>query len=344
MRNSSINKLQQSRPTLQDIADKIGITKMTVSRYLRKPESVAKKTREKIARVIEEVGYIENRAPAMLSKSSSKAIGILLPSLSNQVFASFIAGIESITKENGYETLIAHFGYNEKEEEMKIASLLSYQVDGLILTETSHTPRTLQMIKTAGVPVVEAMELPNNPIDMAVGLDHEAAAYFAVNAILDSGKSNIVYFGARLDSRTKLRMNGYDRAMKEKGLTPKHILTEAHSSFTLGSKLLDKALTEYSDIDGILCTNDDIAIGVIMAAQQRGIKIPEQIGIVGYNALDIGEAISPRLNSVEIPIQKMGERSAELLLAALHNEEIPEKVVDLGFTMREGESLTRIEN
>jgi LacI family gluconate utilization system Gnt-I transcriptional repressor len=314
---------------------------MTVSRYLRKPESVALKTREKIALIIEDVGYIENRAPAMLSKSSSKAIGILLPSLSNQVFANFIAGIESITKENGYETLIAHFGYNEKEEEMKIASLLSYQVDGLILTETTHSKRTLQMIKTAGVPVVEAMELPANPIDMAVGLDHEAAAYFAVNSILDSGKFNVVYFGARLDSRTKLRMNGYDRAMTERGLTPNHILTEAHSSFTLGIELLDKALEQHPNLDGILCTNDDIAVGVIMAAHQRGIKIPDQIGIVGYNALDIGDAISPRLNSIEIPIYKMGERSAELLLAALRNDEIKEKVIDLGFSMREGESLTR---
>ncbi|MEL7286840.1 MAG: LacI family DNA-binding transcriptional regulator, partial [Pseudomonadota bacterium] len=78
---------KKARTTLQDVADKVGVTKMTVSRYMRNPESVAEKTRVKIAAVIEEMGYIENRAPAMLSKSSSKAIGILLPSLSNQIFA-----------------------------------------------------------------------------------------------------------------------------------------------------------------------------------------------------------------------------------------------------------------
>ncbi|WP_029828190.1 LacI family DNA-binding transcriptional regulator, partial [Vibrio parahaemolyticus] len=160
---------KKTRTTLQDVADQVGVTKMTVSRYMRNPESVAEKTRVKIAAAIEEMGYIENRAPAMLSKSSSKAIGILLPSLSNQIFASFVQGIETVTKANGYETLLAHFSYDELEEERKIASLLSYQVDGLILTESHHTPRTLQMIKNAGVPVVETMELPPQPIDMAVG-------------------------------------------------------------------------------------------------------------------------------------------------------------------------------
>lgn len=138
---------KKTRTTLQDVADQVGVTKMTVSRYMRNPESVAEKTRVKIAAAIEEMGYIENRAPAMLSKSSSKAIGILLPSLSNQIFASFVQGIETVTKANGYETLLAHFSYDELEEERKIASLLSYQVDGLILTESHHTPRTLQMIK-----------------------------------------------------------------------------------------------------------------------------------------------------------------------------------------------------
>ncbi len=111
---------KKNRTTLQDIADKIGITKMTVSRYLRNPDSVAAKTRDKIALAIEELGYIENKAPAMLSKSSSRAIGVLLPSLSNQIFASFVQGIEAVTKAHGYETLLAHFSYDEVEEEQKL--------------------------------------------------------------------------------------------------------------------------------------------------------------------------------------------------------------------------------
>lgn len=330
---------KKNRATLQDVADKVGVTKMTVSRYMRNPESVAEKTRVKIAEAIEKTGYIENRAPAMLSKSSSKAIGILLPSLSNQIFASFVQGIETVTKANGYETLLAHFSYDEMEEEHKIASLLSYQVDGLILTESHHTPRTLQMIKNSGVPVVETMELPSNPIDMAVGLDHEDASYHVVKRMLDSGKTTIAYFGARLDTRTKLRMQGYDRAMQEAGLEPKHILTGEHSSFSLADGLLERALEVYPNLDGVFCTNDDIAIGTLLSAQRRQIPVPQQLAVVGYNALDIGQTISPTLTSVDTPRFEIGEKSAQLLLARLKGEVVEETIVDMGYKITQGESV-----
>lgn len=330
---------KKARPTLQDVADQVGVTKMTVSRYLRNPQSVAEKTREKIAAVIEELGYIENRAPAMLSKSSSRAIGILLPSLSNQIFASFVQGIETVTKAHGYETLLAHFSYDELEEERKIASLLSYQVDGLILTESHHTERTLQMIKNAGIPVVETMELPSQPIDMAVGLDHIEASYQVVKRMIASGKRHIAYFGARLDTRTKLRMQGYDRAMLEAGLTPQHVLTGDHSSFSLADELLQRALAIMPTLDGVFCTNDDIAIGTLLVAQQRGIAVPAQLAVVGYNALDIGQTISPKLTSVDTPRFQIGEKSAELLLARLRGEQPEQSVVDMGYKITAGESV-----
>ncbi|AQS35701.1 transcriptional regulator, LacI family [Shewanella psychrophila] len=330
---------QKTRPTLQNIADKIGITKMTVSRYLRDPNSVAKNTRAKIAKEIEATGYIQNRAPAMLSKSSSKAIGILLPSLSNQVFARFTQGIEEVTKAHGYETLIAHFGYSEIEEENKVASLLSYQVDGLILTETSHTKRTLQMIRTAGIPVVEAMELPQTPIDMAVGLDHQAAAYKVVTQMLNSGKKQIAYFGARLDSRTKLRMQGYTQAVEAQGHKPIYVLTEEHSSFSIGASLLEQALKQYTNLDGAFCTNDDIAVGIMIAAQQKGIQVPKQLSLVGNNALDIGTVMSPALTSIDSPRYEIGRKSAELIINALADDRSEQKVFDLGYSISAGSSL-----
>ncbi|WP_456296430.1 LacI family DNA-binding transcriptional regulator [Vibrio sp. AK197] len=330
---------RKSRPTLQDIADRVGITKMTVSRYMRDPSSVAQATQQKIAAVVEELGYIQNRVPAMLSKSSSKAIGIILPSLSNQVFANLVQGIEQVTKAHGYDTLIAHTGYNQAEEEDKIAALLSYQVDGLILTETNHTPRTLQMLKQAGIPVVETMELPSEPIDMAVGLDHEQTAFEVVSKMIAAGKTNVAYLGARLDTRTQLRMQGYDRAMQAAGLESKHITTKQHSSFTMGGELLEQALTQYPNLDGIFCTNDDIAIGAMMYCSHHQIAIPKQISVVGYNALDIGQAIIPKLTSVETPRFEIGQKSAELLLDVLTGTVPEQKVYDLGYQLTQGQTL-----
>ena len=127
---------KHKRPTLQDIATHLGITKMTISRYLRNPESVAQQTRERIAVAIEQFGYIPNRAPDILSNAKSRAIGVLVPSLTNQVFADVIKGIELITDNSGYQTMLAHYGYSMKKEEQRIESLLSYNVDGLILSES----------------------------------------------------------------------------------------------------------------------------------------------------------------------------------------------------------------
>ncbi|NAW69782.1 substrate-binding domain-containing protein [Vibrio sp. V27_P1S3P104] len=329
---------KKTRPTLQDIADQVGMTKMTVSRYLRDPSSVAEKTQKKISQVIESIGYIHNRVPSIMSKSSSRAIGIILPSLSNQVFAHLVQGIEEVTQAAGYDTLIAHTGYNVQVEESKIAAFLSYRVDALILTETNHTERALQMLKSAGIPVVETMEIPTQPIDMAVGLNHEQISYEVIQQLIARGRKKIIYLAARLDTRTKLRMQGYQRAMEEAGLLPIQVSTGEHSSFTLGGELLQQALEQYPDMDAIFCTNDDLAIGAMMYCSHHGIAVPQKIAVVGYNALDIGQAIIPKLTSVETPRFAIGKKSAELLLTALSGQSVEPKVYDLGYRLTPGAS------
>jgi LacI family gluconate utilization system Gnt-I transcriptional repressor len=134
-------------------------------------------------------------------------------------------------------------------------------------------------------------------------------------------------------------MQGYDRAMTEAGLEPKHVLTGDHSSFSLAHDLLERALATYPDLDGVFCTNDDIAIGTLLSAQQRGIKVPEQLAVVGYNALDIGQSISPKLTSVDTPRFEIGEKSAELLIARLKGEAQEDKMVDMGYRITAGESV-----
>lgn len=96
--------------------------------------------------------------------------------------------------------------------------------------------------------------------------------------------------------------------MHEAGLEPKHVLTEQHSNFSLAEDLLDRALADYPDLDGVFCTNDDIAIGTLLIAQQRGIQVPQQLSVVGYNALDIGQTIRPKLTSVDTPRYEIGKK------------------------------------
>ncbi|AAU37849.1 MULTISPECIES: gluconate operon transcriptional repressor GntR [Basfia] len=330
---------KHKRPTLQDIANHLGITKMTISRYLRNPASVAEETGKRIAKAIEEFGYIPNRAPDILSNAKSRAIGVLVPSLTNQVFADVIKGIEEITDEAGYQTMLAHYGYSEKKEEQRIESLLSYNVDGIILSENSHSERTKKMLQVANIPVIEIMDTSEIGIQQVIGFDNIAAAQAMVETMIKRGYKKIVYFSARLDKRTQLKMQGYQQAMKKYQLSPRIIATKEHSSFTHGAELLHQALKQYPDIDGIFCTNDDLAIGALFECQRLGIKVPKQIAIAGFHGHDVGQSITPQLATVITPRLQIGRIAAQELLARLQNIPAQSSIINLGYQIHLGESI-----
>ena len=331
--------IKKKRPTLQDVADLVGVTKMTVSRFLRNPEQVSKPLQTSIGDALDALGYIPNKAPDILSKSTSHAIGVLVPSLTNQVFAEVIRGIEMVLEPAGYQTMLAHYGYSKQAEEARIATLLSYNVDALIMSESFHTERVRKMLNTAGIPVVEIMDSVSPPIEQAVGIDNQAAAYAMTEFMINRGRKKIVYIAARMDERTQLKILGYESAMRQHGLTPLCLQTADPSSFTLGAKFLQIALAQQPDTDGIFCTNDDLAIGALYECQKQGIKVPEQIGIVGFHGHDIAKAIVPRLATVITPREEIGRIAAEQLVARLQGTSMGEKIIQLPFQLEAGESL-----
>ncbi|CCN33650.1 HTH-type transcriptional regulator gntR [Vibrio nigripulchritudo SFn27] len=331
--------MKKKRPTLQDVADLVGVTKMTVSRCLRDPSQVSEKLSVKIQQAVEELGYIPNRAPDILSNAKSKAIGVLVPSLTNQVFAEVIRGIEQITAPAGYQTMIAHYGYSAEVEEQNIASLLSYNVDAMILSENEHTPKAKKMLEVASIPVIEIMDSVSERLQQAVGFNNHQAAKSMTKAMIDSGRKNIAYFAARMDRRTQLKMAGYREAMQEAGLEPLELQTESASSFTLGAELLKQTLKSNSDTDGIFCTNDDLAIGAFYECIRQGISVPDQIGIAGFHGHDISQAMTPKLATVITPREEIGIQAATHLLKRLAGEPISEPVIDLSYQINMGESL-----
>lgn len=331
--------MKNKRPGLQDVAELVGVSKMTISRYLRDRSLVSETLQAKIETALKSSGYIPNRAPDILSNAKSKAIGVLLPSLTNQVFAEVLRGIERVTDAHGYQTMIAHFGYSAEREETRLTSLLSYNIDGLILTERTHTERTKQMLNVAGIPVVEMMDSVSPYLDMAVGFDNFEAARQMTHKIIARGHHNVVYLSARLDERSYIKQYGYEQAMKESGLEPRNVGTEEPSSYSLGAYLLQRALSRYPDTNGIFCTNDDLAIGAVFECQRIGLSVPEDISIAGFHGHDVGQAMSPRLASVLTPREKMGEIAAQKLLARLNDETVDEKLTDLAFTILEGGSI-----
>lgn len=331
--------MKKKRPVLQDVADRVGITKMTVSRYLRNPDQVSVALQSRIADALDELGYIPNRAPDILSNATSRAIGVLLPSLTNQVFADVLRGIEAVTDAAGYQTMLGHFGYSAEKEEFQMRSLLGWNIDGLILTERLHTPASLRMIDTAGIPVLEMMDCVSPCLDMAVGFDNVAAARQMTQAILRKGYRQTVYLGARLDERTLLKQQGYEQAMREAGLTPRSVMMEEASSFSMGGMLLIEAQKRYPGTDSLFCTNDDLAVGAMFECQRQGLRVPQDMAIAGFHGHDITQVVTPTLATVLTPREQMGRKSAELLLARIRGEQSGVKQIDVGFTISEGGSI-----
>ncbi|WP_413735046.1 DNA-binding transcriptional regulator IdnR [Sodalis sp. RH21] len=330
--------MRNHRVSLRDIAALSGVTKMTVSRYLREPSSVSLGTREKIARVLEDIHYVPSRSANMMLNAKSSAIGILIPSFQNQVFADILAGMESVTGQYGFQLLISEYNYSSVSEEKQILNLMSYDVEGLVLCEKSHTSRARGFLTAANIPIVEIMDTLEPQIDIEIGFNNRVAAYEMVTTMIGRGKRVIYYFSSRDDQRDNQRYAGYQQAMAKHGLDVYRLTPNKISSFSLGALMLQQALKEKVPPDGIFCTNDDIAVGVLFECLRNNISVPDTISIAGFHGLDIGKAVTPMLASVNTPRFAIGKLSAEMLINKINSRPVT-RTIDVGFDIFQGETI-----
>ncbi|MCS3430979.1 LacI family DNA-binding transcriptional regulator [Klebsiella sp. BIGb0407] len=331
--------MRSHRISLQDIATLAGVTKMTVSRYLRTPERVAPETGEKIAKIIEEINYIPNRTPEMLLNAKSYTLGVLIPSFKNQIFADLLSGIEAATKVGNYQILTANFNYDKLVEEEQIINLLSYNIDGILLTEKNHTLRAEKYLRAARIPIVEVMDSEGSCLDMQVGFNNNKAGYDMTRTLFDKGRTRIVYFGSRDDKRDEARYQGYCRAMGERGAEARRVNPKVVSSQKLGAEMMENALTLYPDLDAVFCTNDDLALGALVWCLRKKIPVPERIAVAGFHGLDISREMYPSMASVITPRYDIGYTAAELLLKKIAAPYFSTKTVSLDYQIFMGETI-----
>ncbi|CQD40491.1 substrate-binding domain-containing protein [Yersinia mollaretii] len=330
--------MKNQRVTLQDIALLAGVTKMTVSRYLRTPEKVAPETGERIAQVMAEVNYSADSEGETGLNQKSPRIGILVPSFNNQIFSDLLAGIESVTAASGYQTLVVNYNYSKEREEEQIINLLSCQISGLILTDSEHTLRADKYLNASEIPIAQVMDLEPQFNRITVGFNNYQAAYDMTATLLASGKQNIVYFGSMSDVRDRKRYQGYSQAMSDANFTPLHITPNKVSSVSIGAGMLALARQMYPQVDAIFCTNDDMAVGVLQECLKLGMAIPAEMAISGFHGLDIGQATTPVLASVTTPRFEMGKVAAEILIKKI--KKIPTiEQVDLHYRISLGGTI-----
>lgn len=328
------SRRSSGRVTLADVAARAGVGAITASRALKNPQQVSEKLRIRIDRAVRELGYIPNQAARALASSETKTISVIFPSLSNAVFSDLLDGIHDCLQPAGYRIMLANSHYSEGEEDELVEMMLAQNPDGIIITGIEQSERTRQRLKRAGVPIVQTMELGDNPLDMNVGISHLAAGRAMTDYLFEHEYRHIGFIGARMDKRSQRRLRGYREAMLERGQDPdRYVLTSlSNTSFQLGADLMAQLVARHSEIDALFFSNDDLAAGAIFECQHRGIQVPRQLAICGFNDLEFASAIVPSLTTVSIPRYEMGRKTAQCLLDRLQGRQVPCQI-DVGFSI-----------
>lgn len=334
---------QKQFHTLQDVARAAGVSAITASRALRTPERVADETLARVREAVASLGYVPNPAAQTLASARSRVIGVVIPSVTNSVFADLLRGVMDAVEDAPWQPQIANTRYVSSREEDILRLFATQRPAGMIVAGIDQTETSRAILHGMGCPVVQVMETGGTPIDMMIGCSHVDGARAAVRHLIDAGYTRIGFLGARMDPRAQRRLAGWRREIEAAGLPgPERVLTLSQSSsVTVGRRLMADFLALHPDADAVFCTNDDNALGALFECVRRGIRVPAQMGIVGFNDLDMAAGAEPGLTSVRTPRYKMGFEAVRMIEAALKGERPETPVCDIGFTLEVRDSTRR---
>lgn len=329
------------RATLRDVAQLSGVSEISVSRVMRGAPSASERLRSRVLAAADELGYTPNRLAGALKTSSSNLVAVIVPSIGNGVFPEVLDGIESVLADAGLRPVLGITQYDRAQEVQVLRDMLAWSPMGVILAGTDHEPAVTRMIEQQGIPVVEFMDIDRRPMQSAVGISNFKAAVAVADLLAERGYKRPGYIGAWSErpDRSKARRLAFEARLVELGipLIDKEI-APLRASAEIGAQTTETLLTRSPDIDAIFFANDDQALGAIFHCQRTGRKVPDDIGLIGFNGIEIGRATPTILASVVTPRFQMGVETAKLLLSAADDLSTRE-VIDLGFEIRLGESI-----
>ncbi|WHO72439.1 LacI family DNA-binding transcriptional regulator [Rhizobium sp. BT03] len=321
--------------TLSDVAKKVGVSPITISRALRNPEIVSEDLREVILRTVDEMGYIPNLAARALAGRHNGIVGVLTPALHQYGFTGLMVGIEDRFRHTELTVQYSNTLNHGEGEAGLLKSFLTQKPAGVIIAGAESYRDLLPLIERAACPIAHITDLSQEPQTLVVGLDHFTAGAEPTRFLLSRGYNRIAFIGRGADVRSRRRIEGYETVMREAGrFDPDLILGgEAASRTGLGRELFSRLLQRVPDVDAVFAQSDEMALGVLIECKARGIRVPEDLGICGFNDLEFSPFIEPSLTSVHIPRYDIGYRVADMLLRAVRDEPPREDKADLGFTI-----------
>lgn len=336
--------LDEKRPlTLRDVSEASGVSEMTVSRVLRNRGDVSEATREKVLEAAKRLGYVPNKIAGALASNRVSLVAVIIPSLSNMVFPEVMTGISSVLEETALQPVVGVTNYLPEKEERVLYEMLSWRPSGVIIAGLEHTDAARAMLKAAGCPVVEIMDVDGHPVDAMVGISHRRAGREMARAILKHGYEKIGFMGTKmpLDHRARKRFEGFTEALAKAGV---EIVTQdfysGGSALAKGREMTAAMLDREPELDFLYYSNDMIGAGGLLHLLDQGIEIPGQIGLAGFNGVELLDGLPRQLATMDACRREIGEAAARIVAARVAGDEV-ETQVELTPKITYGDTLRR---
>ena len=313
------------RTTLQEIALSLNISVTTVSKALRSYPDVSKETIAKVKEAAERLNYKPNAFAVNLRTQESKTIGLVIPEIVHQFFSSVVKGVIEEAEKHGYFVLVLQSNENFETEKSRIDFLLDKQVDGILIALANETASYEHFFEALSMdlPIVMFDKIAKVVNCSKVIIDDKKAGYEATKHLIDTGCTKIAHFRGPILSQNAIdRFLGYKKALQEYGLefNELDVYQCNEMSFEEGQENAQKLVAAGRKIDGIFINTDMVAVGAITKFKSLGIRVPEDISIVGFGDWFISSVISPSITTVMQPSYRMGQTAFNILYTALKNK------------------------
>lgn len=305
--------------TLRDVSEASGVSEMTVSRVLRNRGEVSAATRERVIAAAKALGYVPNKIAGALASQRVNLVSVIIPSLSNMVFPEVLTGISEVLDGTGLQPVVGVTNYSPETEESVLYEMLSWRPSGVIIAGIEHSEASRAMLRNAGIPVVEVMDVDGEAVDSVVGISHRRAGKQMAHAITAAGYRRIGFLGTRMpnDHRARKRMEGFAEGLAEAGLALADSEFYSGGSALLKGREMTQAMLERNpDLDFLYYSNDMIGAGGLLHCLDHAIDVPGHLGLAGFNGVELLDGLPRRLATMDACRLQIGRAAAEILADA----------------------------
>jgi LacI family transcriptional regulator, gluconate utilization system Gnt-I transcriptional repressor len=328
--------------TLAAVAEIAGVAPITASRAINNPSLVSLEVLRKVNEAVEQTGYVQNKIAGSLASAKSGLIAAVIPNFSSSIFLDTIDTLNQTLFEAGYQLLLGQTNYSKEREKSLLDQIIGQRPDGIFFTGVISNEVARQQLIASNIPVVETWDLSTDPIDMLVGFSHEKIGSSVATYLLKKGYRCLAIIGAD-DERSLRRFKSFREEVKaqnsNENLKPvTAINVRASRTVSKGREALMELLAINPQTDAVFCSSDLLALGVVTQAQHLGIRVPQELAVIGFGDIAFAKDTAPALSTVKINSSEIGRLAAHLLIERAHQRFLPNKIMDLGFEIVERET------